>query len=445
MEKKFNSDDFPILKKEYVVVCRYGDSVIYPLFHKESRHATSSYTFQTLNKTAAEILSFCNGENTVKDIIEKLRVQYNEKTDTVTEFVMSFLTESYEENHILISREHNPQKVHVYGDFSLITPASACIEITKQCPLACKHCYNNSGEISKNEMGTEQVYLALDKLSKLGVQRISITGGEPTQRNDFNKIVKFAADKFAAILILSNGYLITEEMARTLAIHNNVVVQISIDGLEENHNSLRGKKDAFEKTVSAIHHLTRNGLPVTVSTVITSENVEEIEDIARLVHQLGVISITFGIIINQGRARENNLAHGVDVEMLVQRALALKDFYKDKGMAVIIDDDTMHKLQGDENVLCGAGVNQIAVRENGDVSPCVSFFYNYGNILHDNLSDIFGPCKVSLFQDLPMPSKKLCGECVELENCNLCPANAYVSPLPEESCVWKKRFNQRLV
>ena len=68
---------------------------------------------------------------------------------------------------------------------------------------------------------------------------------------------------------------------------------------------------------------------------------------------------------------------------------------------------------------------------------CV-FFYTYGNILRDELRDLFSPERSEKFKKLPSPNVEYCGNCEELENCQQCPARAYDAK--NNNCRWKKDF-----
>ena len=441
-----NKKLYPVLKNEYVLVCRHIESMLYPLYINKQHYSTSSYPYLTLNQTGAEILSFCDGTNSVEHIIELMCSKYNESKEVATEFTIDFLNNSLEHKHIVLNSTKEKQDIRVCGDFSLVTPSFVSFEITKNCPLKCKHCFNDSGVAMANEMNTEQVYLALDKLREMGVQKVMITGGEPTQRKDFINIIRYASSQFIAVSIASSGYLITEKLAHDLAeLKDNILVQISLDGAEKNHNEIRGVKNSFEKATKAIAFLSQCGIPVTIGATINDKNFNDMEEIAKVSQHFGAIELSFAITTEQGRARDNDLAHKIDVKDLVNRAIELREIYSNKGLIISIEDDTLSQLENNEAHYCGAGVSQMAIRANGDISPCVCFFYSYGNILSDELKDIFSPENVSPFTDIKIPCKAFCGDCPELENCNLCPARAFDSPLAYKDCKWKQDFSQSLI
>mgnify|MGYP002920747834 CR=1 FL=1 len=74
---------------------------------------------------------------------------------------------------------------------------------------------------------------------------------------------------------------------------------------------------------------------------------------------------------------------------------------------------------------CGLGLNQIAIRENGDVSPCVCFFYSMGNLKKNKLSQILTKDVGNTIKDLMSPNFYLCHECTNGNSCTQCIANVY--------------------
>lgn len=436
---------YPVLNETYVLVRRCNNSIIYPLSQDwEGGYARPDYEFLTINKVAAEILELCDGLNSVSQIADKLSLLYGESYERAYNFVDDFLHSCERSGYVTIQNSPSRKEIRVCGDYSIATPINACFEITKRCPLKCLHCYNDSGIKKAYEMDLAEVKTVLNKLSELGVQKLMITGGEPVVRSDFLEIVEYACSRFIAVSIASNGYLITDDIAKGLAKYKKkLVVQISVDGIEAHHNKIRGLSDSYEKAITAIKLLCQNEIPTIVATTLNNENFPDMEEVARIVCEAGALQLSFAITTSQGRARENHLAYGIDMDQLLSRMRRLHEIYIEKGMYIQIDSDTVgEKLKG-SHTGCGAGISQIAVRENGDVSPCLCFFYTYGNLLRDNIEQIFNYENVSCFEHLPRPSASICGECEEYENCQGCPARAYDSP--KKGCPWKDSFNSIVV
>ena len=78
-----------------------------------------------VNGTASDILELCNGSNTAEDIIGKLKKKYNEKHETVKNYVDEFLAPLVKQGFI----EHSPapQKISVTrGSSTILFPDIFC-------------------------------------------------------------------------------------------------------------------------------------------------------------------------------------------------------------------------------------------------------------------------------------------------------------------------------
>lgn len=135
-----------------------------------------------------------------------------------------------------------------------------------------------------------------------------LTGGEPTSRQDFIEIVELAYSKFIGLSIASNGYLITDELAKSLIrFQNKIVLQISLDGSEENHNRIRGRRDAYAKAnnaINAIKTLAQYGLKVTVAPLFNSFNVCDIDEVILTAKHIGAKQISYGSTFDVGREKK---------------------------------------------------------------------------------------------------------------------------------------------
>ena len=79
MEK--GMDLYPTLANNYALVRQHGNSIIFPLgSENEGQYLTPQYEYVTLNRAAAEILSFCDGNHTIAEIILNLCSIYSENS-----------------------------------------------------------------------------------------------------------------------------------------------------------------------------------------------------------------------------------------------------------------------------------------------------------------------------------------------------------------------------
>lgn len=167
-----------------------------------------------------------------------------------------FLVEnSFDENEFL---KYYNNKVRFTSDYFCLTIAP-----TLSCNFDCPYCFENkrTGTMSK-DVQTELVRFVEEKIKK-GIKTLEITwyGGEPLLCFDIIKNlaeeITQIADKYGCkckMGMISNGYLLSEEIVDFLE-KNNVSFQITIDGLEENHNKRRYLKNGGGTFAKIIENL----------------------------------------------------------------------------------------------------------------------------------------------------------------------------------------------
>ena len=112
--------------------------------------------------------------------------------------------------------------------------------------------------------------------------------------------------------IVTNGYLMTDEIAKNLKKSGYSLVQVSIDGLKENYEWLRGVEGGFEKAVEAVKCVKRAGLMAAVSCVPLSRNVDDVGIIIEMCDELGVEAFRMQPLMQLGRAE------GINKEFVIQ-------------------------------------------------------------------------------------------------------------------------------
>ena len=143
--------------------------------------------------------------------------------------------------------------------------------LTRQCNLRCKHCYENAQPLpAEDELTTEEAKRVIDEFAKSGVVAIAFSGGEPLLRRDFFELVKYAKSKEFYISVASNGTLITKEIATKLKESGIDYIEISLDGFEDVHDNFRGVKGAWKRTVNGIRNCVDAGIDTCVATTAVS-------------------------------------------------------------------------------------------------------------------------------------------------------------------------------
>ena len=171
-----------------------------------------------------------------------------------------------------------------------------------------------------------------------------------------------------------------------------VHVNFSIDGLEQTHDAIRGK-GVFAKVTDALRrlraaedkHLSTPGFyrkAINVNTLVTSINLEELMDVARLARDLGADRIQFLNLYDHGpAARRSRLWIGEDDLERLDRAMdRLKAFFEGEagpGFSAVnsMDDLEMTKLYyrgkvTPEDAPCYNGYKELYINVNGDGLMC---------------------------------------------------------------------------
>ena len=204
------------------------------------------------------------------------------------------------------------------------TPRSVDVSITNRCNLRCKYCYHftSAGDVD-HDLSTEEWLEFFQELHRCVVTEVTVAGGEPFCREDLKELVEGVVHNSMRFTLLSNGTLITDEMAAFLASTGRCNgVQVSIDGsIPITHDSFRGKGN-FDKAVAGIRTLQRHNVPVLIRVTIHRENVRDLEGVARLLlDDIGLPSFSTNSAGYMGLCRQNAEQVQLTVE---ERSLAME-------------------------------------------------------------------------------------------------------------------------
>jgi len=121
-----------------------------------------------------------------------------------------------------------------------------------------------------------------------GMQRLNITGGEPTLRKDIEDIVKILDKKSNRLEISTNGYFY-ERIEAIAKKFPNITIRVSVEGLPALNDRLRGIKNGFDHAMRAILRLKKTGLQdIGFAMTISGENCHDLLDLYILVSALDI-------------------------------------------------------------------------------------------------------------------------------------------------------------
>jgi MoaA/NifB/PqqE/SkfB family radical SAM enzyme len=124
-----------------------------------------------------------------------------------------------------------------------------------------------------------------DLLRKLpnGLGRVNITGGEPLIRQDLPEIVDILAPKAKRLEISTNGYF-TDRLVAIARRHSNLTIRISIEGLAETNDTVRGIRNGFDRAIRSFHALRDVGVEdLGFAVTIQDDNVHDLLNLYQFV------------------------------------------------------------------------------------------------------------------------------------------------------------------
>lgn len=196
---------------------------------------------------------------------------------------------------------------------------------------------------------------------------LCLSGGEPTLHPDFSRIM----DKYSplySICVLTSGVRIAPLLGVIGKAERGMVVSI-YSSIPSVHDEFTGYKGSYTEVMKCLDAAIAEGVPVGVTTLLSRDNFDDIQELVDLIVQKGVNIITIGEITPIGRAKENNLeVLGTIPDDLRERLLCLKAKYN---IVEILSDAVC------ENVIlplsplkCSAGTLSWSINEYGQIQPC---------------------------------------------------------------------------
>lgn len=266
-----------------------------------------------------------------------------------------------------------------------------CIDVTYGCNFRCKHCYNSSGEhnFGSKELSDEELLNLIDELIVLNPRVLCFCGGETLTRKDIilKMAKRFTDATKSQCNMVSNGFFITEEVAKEIKDSGIKLVQISLDGATaETHNWLRNNSQSFDKAINALKILKKAGLSTSVACTPTKKNIHEINDLIDLCLTLGVTDFRMQPLMKMGRANGIDDYFLNDYEYFKLHRLLIK-----RGSEInknILNIEWGDPLQHLTNYADGQNrFNMIAIGAYGDLTISPYLPIVIGNIRRHSLKD----------------------------------------------------------
>jgi radical SAM protein with 4Fe4S-binding SPASM domain len=137
----------------------------------------------------------------------------------------------------------------------------ALIQIDERCNLHCAHCFVSATKAGSSMPYDDVTGLLIPRLAQCRVERVTLTGGEPTIHPQFLPIVRAFRDAGMDVGICTNATTLDDDQIAGLASIGSVHVNVSLDGFRpESHGRFRGDRGSFAVTVTTVRKLAAAGL-----------------------------------------------------------------------------------------------------------------------------------------------------------------------------------------
>lgn len=291
------------------------------------------------------------------------------------------------------------------GDRAAFTPVHAVWELTLACDLKCHHCGSRAGKRRAKELTTAECLDLVRQLARMGTREVTLIGGEAYLRRDWLQIIREIRDQGMDCTMQSGGLNLTEDRIKGAVDAGLQALGISVDGLREVHDSLRGVKGSFDAAFKALHAAKKCGISSSVNTQITSLVIPQLRELMNLFIAAGARNWQVQLTVAMGRAADHPELLLQPYELLELMPLLAELFEEgaDRGFLLLPGNnigyfgpyESLWRGSGDDRVYwtsCNAGQNTLGIEADGTIKGCPSLPtspYAGGNVRDRSLKHIW--------------------------------------------------------
>lgn len=241
--------------------------------------------------------------------------------------------------------------------------------VTYRCNARCNMCNRYKAPSRADEE------ISIETIKKLPPMYFTnITGGEPFIRNDLKDIVRELYKKSDRIVISTNGYF-TDRILDLCKEFPNIGIRISIEGLEETNDKIRGLKDGFKKGYETLKLLRQMGMKdVGFGMTVQDLNANDLVPLYDISNELGLEFATASLHNSFYFVEAKNIIKdrpmvAKNFELLINKLLKSKS--PKKWMRAYFNHGLINYIYGQKRLLpCDMSFDTFFIDPYGDVMPC---------------------------------------------------------------------------
>ncbi len=313
-----------------------------------------------------------------------------------------------------------------------LRPSLISWNITRQCNLACAHCYRDARERpDEGELSTDEGLRLIEEIARAGFRVFVLSGGEPLMRADLTELIAAARGLGLRPVLGSNGTLMTEAAAAAMKEAGLARAGISLDSVDADyHNRLRGSPTAWQEAIAGMRACAAVGLPFQVNTTITQQNEQQVLEITDLAVQLGAAGHHVFFLVPTGRGKEiaDDMVQAVRyeerLEALMRKQQEIEIEIKPTCAPQFVRIADTLGLSTRFPMGCLAGRTYCVITPTGEVHPCPYLPLDAGNVRERPFSQIWAQSELlNRFREGRLEG--MCGKCRWGARCFGCRARAY--------------------
>jgi radical SAM protein with 4Fe4S-binding SPASM domain len=276
------------------------------------------------------------------------------------------------------------------------------IELLKACSLRCSHCSAFAAPHHPIALSALRVLSLMDEFKAMGGERLTLTGGEPFQYPDLDRVVERAHALQLRLRLFSSGVVETAGTLQSIARHrlqtmlqpSDTVVFSVYSTQSQIHDHITRTPGSLEMTLQTLRRARSLGIQAELHFVPTRLNFHELPALAELALAERLARISVLRFVPHGRGIQNAaglMLTTADYLHFIAMVSKLRQQFPELELVL----GSAHQLLDPEGCgPCTAALDQLLVESDGRVSPC-SGFGNFRpgddaeNVLETPLSEVW--------------------------------------------------------
>jgi radical SAM protein len=330
------------------------------------------------------------------------------------------------------------------------SPLLVIWEVTQACDLACVHCRASAMPARHaDELTTEDGYRLLDQVKAFGEAKgfgnplFVFTGGDPLKRPDLYDLIRYSVKLGLRTNVTpSSTPLLTPEAIDKFKECGVARMAISVDGADAaTHDAFRQVPGSFDRCMMALRHAQKIGLETQFQTTVTRRNMHQLEDVARIVREVGSRMWSLFFLIVTGRALAGDdlnaeeyeqvfasmydISKRVPFDIKTTEAMHYRRYVLQRqkaereaaGQQEVSNESENAKRVAFRTAGVSDGRGFVFVSHRGEVFPSGFLALSGGNVRRDSLVDVYRNSQ--LFKVLRDPHRRegKCGACEYVHVC----------------------------